>query len=79
MQITDIFSWLQDVSLDSLEKVFKDYKAGIISNEYSARLEIPDNASENALGAAKELTGEGRMVAFILKDGKTVAVIGYKE
>lgn len=79
MQITDIFSWLQDVSLDSLEQVFKDYKAGVSSDEYSVRLEIPESASENALGAAKELTDEGRMVAFILKDDRIVAVIGYKE
>lgn len=81
MQITDIFSYLpkEEASLNSLEQVSKDYKTGVSNDEYSVRLEIPENASENAQGAANELSGEGKKVAFLLKDGRIVAVIGYKE
>ena len=42
-------------------------------------LEIPDNADKNILSSSAELIGERKAVAYILKDGNIIAVVGYKE
>lgn len=81
MEITDIYSYLPktEMSLADLEQIFNDYFVGVYDDVYAVSLEIPDNACENALMCKKELNEEGKNVAFILKDFKIVAVIGYKE
>ncbi len=41
-------------------------------------LEVPDNADKNILNSRATLIGEGKDVACILKDGKVIAVLGYR-
>lgn len=40
---------------------------------------MPENVTDNVLDAQFYLTEEGRKVAYILRAGHVVAVIGYKE
>ena len=40
---------------------------------------VPNNVSEDILTCKNELLKEGKKVAFILKEEKVIAVIGYQE
>lgn len=78
MKVLDIFSWLpaKEISLEQLEQIFIDYKSGIYNSVLS---ELPNNVSEDILTCKNELLKEGKKVAFILKEEKVIAVIGYQE
>ena len=53
--------------------------SGTYEGEYEVLLEVPDNADKNILNSRATLIEEGKSVACILKDGKVIAVVGYKE
>lgn len=81
MKVLDIFSWVsaKEIGLEQLERIFIDYNCGICQKEYTILLELPYNAAENVLACKNELQKDGKKVAYILKNGSTIAVIGYRE
>lgn len=81
MTVLDVFSWLpaKEISIEELEQIFIDHLNGTYEGEYKVLLEIPDDADKNILSSSAELIGEGKAVAYILKDGNVIAVVGYKE
>ena len=62
-----------------MEQIFIKHLKGTYEGEYKVLLEIPDNADKNILSSSAELIGERKAVAYILKDGNVIAVVGYKE
>ena len=76
-----MFSWLpaKEISIEELEQIFIKHLNGTYEGEYKVLLEIPDNADKNILSSSAELIGERKAVAYILKDGNVIAVVGYKE
>ena len=81
MKVLDVFSWLpaKEISIEELEQIFTEHLNGTYKGEYSVLLEMPDNADKNILNSRARLIEEGKNVACILKDGKVIAVVGYKE
>jgi hypothetical protein len=81
MTVLDVFSWLpaKEISIEELEQIFIKHLNGTYEGEYKVLLEIPDNADKNILSSSAELIGERKAVAYILKDGNIIAVVGYKE
>ena len=81
MKILDIFSWVpeMEITLEDLMAIFENYKKGISSMEYKITEELPPNASQNIIRGSEQLIKEGKRVAFIIKDSKILALIGYKE
>ncbi|MCI9083621.1 MAG: hypothetical protein HFI70_15350 [Lachnospiraceae bacterium] len=81
MKVLNIFSWLpeKEISLEQLEQIFTDYKAGSYYKEYVVLYELPSNVTEDILTCKDELLKDGNNVAYILKDEDIIAVIGYKE
>lgn len=82
LRILDVISWLSEaeVSQRDLEETFMNYMDG--KNEptgYKVTFSMPENVNDNVLDADFYLKEEGRKSAFILRDDKVVAVIGYKE
>ena len=81
MKITDIYSWVPEkvISLEALMSIFNNYKNGVVSIEYSICEDLPQNASQNVIRGKDQLIKEGKKVAFIMKDCKIVALVGYQE
>ena len=81
MTVLDVFSWLpaKEISIEQLRQIFINHLNGTYEGEYKVLLEIPDNADKNILSSSAELIGERKAVAYILKDGNIIAVVGYKE
>ena len=81
MKVLDVFSWLpaKEISIKELEQIFIEHLNGTYEGEYKVLLEVPDNADKNILNSSARLIEKGRDVACILKDGKVIAVLGYKE
>lgn len=81
MQIVDIFSWVPEkvISLEELMSIFSNYKKGMVSFEYTISEDLPPNASQNITRGKEQLIKEGKRVAFIIKDSKILALIGYQE
>lgn len=82
LRVLDVISWLpeSEISQRDLEEIFMNYMNGENdSTEYKVTFSMPDNVNDNVLDADFYLTEEGRKSAFILRDDKVVAVIGYKE
>ena len=81
MKVLDVFSWLpaKEISIEELEQIFIRHLNGTYDGEYKVLLEMPDNAYKNILNSRARLIEEGKNVACILKDGKVIAVVGYKE
>ena len=79
MTVLDVFSWLpaKEISIEQLGQIFINHLNGTYEGEYKVLLEIPDNADKNILSSSAELIGEGKAVAYILKDGNVIAVVGY--
>ena len=79
MTVLDVFSWLpaKEISIEELEQIFIKHLNGTYEGEYKVLLEIPDNADKNILSSSAELIGEGKAVAYILKDGNVIDVVGY--
>ena len=79
MTVLDVFSWLpaKEISIGGLEQIFIKHLNGTYEGEYKVLLEIPDNADKNILSSSAELIGERKAVAYILKDGNVIAVVGY--
>ena len=80
MKVLDVFSWLpaKEISIEELIQIFTEHLNGTYEGEYKVLLEVPDNADENILNSSATLIEEGKDVACILKDGKVIAVLGYK-
>ncbi len=81
MRILDIFSWIPEteITLEELMTIFESFKKGIESKEYEITEELPANASQNIIIGSEQLIKEGKRVAFIIKDSKILALIGYQE
>ena len=81
MKILDIFSWVpeMEITLEELTAIIENYKKGISSMEYKITEELPANAPQNITRGKEQLITEGKRVAFIIKDSKILALIGYKE
>ena len=81
MKVLDIFSWLpaKEISLEQLEQIFIDYKSGNFNSGYIVLSEHLNTVSEDILTCKNDLLKEGKNVAFILKEEKVIAVIGYQE
>lgn len=62
-----------------MEQILINHLNGTYEGEYKVLLEIPDNADQNILSSSAELIGEGKDVAYILKDGSVIAIVGYSE
>lgn len=81
MIVLDVFSWLpaKEISIEELKQVFTGYFNGTYEGEYEVLLEMPDNVDKNILGSRAALKEEGKAVAYILKGGNVIAVVGYRE
>ena len=81
MKVLDVFSWLpvKEISIDELKQIFIEHLNGTYKGAYKVLLEMPGNADENILNSRAELIEEGKDVAYILKGGNVIAVVGYKE
>lgn len=81
MIVTDIFSWVREheLSLEQAEQIFTEHYFGGCNAEYSVCMKTPDCASENNLMCERELRGEGKKTAYILKDGIIIAIVAYKD
>lgn len=80
MKVLDVFSWLpaKEISIDELKQIFMEHLNGTYVGEYEVLLETPDNADKNILNSRAELIEEGKDVAYILKGGNVIAVVGYQ-
>ncbi len=80
MKVLDVFSWLpaKEISIEELEQIFIGHLNGTYEGEYKVLLEVPDSADKNILNSSARLIGKGKDVACILKDGKVIAVLGYR-
>ena len=81
MIVLDVFSWLpaKEISIEELEQIFIKHLNGTYEGEYKVLLKIPDNADKNIHNSSARLMGEGKAVAYILKDGNVIAVVGYRK
>ena len=81
MKILDIFSWIPEteITLEEIMAIFENYKNGITSNEYMVTEDLPADTSQNIIIGKEQLITEGKRVAFIIKDSKILALIGYNE
>ena len=81
MKVLDVFSWLpvKKISIEELEQIFIGHFNGTYEGEYKVLLEMPDNADKNIFNSRAELIEDGKDVAYILKSGNVIAVVGYKE
>ena len=81
MTVLDVFSWLpaKEISIEGLEQIFAGHLSGTYEGEYEVLLEVPDNADKKILNSSATLIEVGKDVACILRDGKVIAVLGYKE
>ena len=82
LRILDVISWLPEgeVSQRELEEIFMNYMEGKHEpTEYKVVFSMPENVNDNVLDANFYLTEEGRKSAFIIRDNRVAAVIGYKE
>ena len=80
MTVLDVFSWLpaNEISIEELEQIFTGHLGGTYGGEYEVLLEVPENAGKDILTCSATLMEEGKDVACILRDGKVIAVLGYK-
>ncbi len=60
------------------KQIFIEHLNGTYEGEYKVLLEVPDSADKNILNSGARLIEEGKDVACILKDGKVIAVLGYR-
>ena len=81
MKVLDVFSWLpaKKISIEELEQIFIGHFNGTYEGEYKVLLEMPDNADKNIFNSRTELIEDGKDVAYILKGGNVIAVVGYKQ
>ena len=81
MKILDIYSWVpeMEITLEDLMAIFENYKKGNLSKQYKITEKLPANASQNIIIGREQLIKEGKRVAFIIKDSRILALIGYQE
>lgn len=82
MKILDVFSWLsaRELSMEEIENTVIGLREGSSGYEgYLLEGQIPENANENVTDCKNRLAAEGKQVCFLLRDGETVAVIGYRD
>ena len=81
MKVLDVFSWLpaEKIGIEELEQIFIEHLNRTYDGEYKVLLEVPDNADKNILNSRETLIEEGKDVAYILKGGNVIAVVGYRE
>lgn len=81
MDMLDIFSWLpaKEMSLEEIRESVLKLEAGEdAGNGLSLQWDTPKNADGNVIDVTEELTGEGKSICYLLREGKTIAVIGYR-
>ena len=81
LRVTDLFSWLpeKEISQKELEHIFVEFMNGRNISTYQVTFSMPEDVTDYVLDAQFYLSEEGRKVAYILKDGHVIAVVGYKE
>ena len=81
MKVLDIFSWLsaEEIGLDQLEQIFKDYYTGTYMGKYTVSLKAPCKMEKDILDCSAELIEERKKIGYILKDDKVIALIAYME
>lgn len=80
MRILDVFSWLpeKEISTEQIENIFLKSCEGIVDDNYMVIHEIPENTENNIIECKNELLNEGKQVAYIMREGVVVALVGYK-
>lgn len=81
MTVLDAFSWLseKEIAIEEIENIFlKSYK-GIADNAYEIVYEIPENTGTDMIDCKNELLSEGKKVAYMMRAGEPVAVMGYRD
>lgn len=62
-----------------LKNFFVNKTAGIYTGEYIVSIETPSDLRNDMLNCKCKLIKEGKKVGYILKDNRTIAMIGYTE
>ena len=80
MRVLDVFSYLPviELSIEQIEDIFLKSCEGEIDDTYTVVHNLPDNAKSNIIECRNELLGEGKNVAYIMREDIVVAVVGYK-
>lgn len=81
MTVLDVFSWLseKEIGIEEIENIFlKSYK-GIADNTYKIVHEIPEKTGTDMIDCKNELLSEEKEVAYMMRAGVPVAVIGYRD
>lgn len=80
--VTDIFSYLpaQQISLDDIKNILRKHMDGGIDPVFEILVD-PEKLqlSEPQLFAVSELENEKRHIAYLCRDQKVVAIIGYAD
>lgn len=82
--ILDIFSYVpkQEIDLGQLETIFVNGISNVntvINGYYIEKYEKGYELDENIKMAADDLQNDGKKIAFIKKEQKIIAVVGYRE
>ena len=64
--------------MKQIKEIFLKFCEGIENDKYTVVHEIPKNAGSNIIEGKNEQISEGKNVAYILREGVIVALIGYK-
>lgn len=77
----DVFSWLseKEIGIEEIENIFLKSYEGIADNTYVIVYEIPENTETDMIDCKNELLSEGKKVAYMMRAGVLVAVIGYRD
>lgn len=81
MTVLDVFSWLseKEIGIEEIENIFLKSYEGIADNTYEIVYEIPENTETDMIDCKNELLSEGKKVAYMMRAGVPVAVIGYRD
>ena len=82
MKILDVFSWLpeNELSIEEIKNIAVSLHDGNVNSEgYVLGIRIPESAEENVIISANELVSEGKKVCFLIREGKVISVVGYRD
>lgn len=69
---------MKEESIEQIKEIFLKFCEGIANDKYTVAHESPENVGSNIIECKNEQTSEGKNVAYILKEGAIVALVGYK-
>lgn len=81
MTVLDVFSWLseKEIGIEEIENIFLKSYERIADNTYEIVYEIPENTETDMIDCKNELLSEGKKVAYMMRAGVPIAVIGYRD